>query len=128
MNGVLDVVGAVALLAGAFFCFAAAVGLLRMPDVLTRMHMATKPQVFGLIVALLGVVLTLRTWQSAAICLVVVALQIATAPVSSHMVSRTAYRTDQWDDEHALVDQLADDLAEAGFRQRSGDTGQVPGG
>ncbi|WP_203568748.1 monovalent cation/H(+) antiporter subunit G [Aestuariimicrobium ganziense] len=128
MSTVLDVIGAAMVLIGAFFCLAAALGIVRFPDVLTRMHAATKPQVFGLMVALAGVTLSLRSWWAAALCTLLVALQIVTSATSAHMVARTAYRTDQWDDDHATVDELAEDLEEAGFRQRVEDTGQVPGG
>ena len=44
-----------------------------------------------------------------------IGLQILTAPVSGHMLARTAYRTDQWDDQHAVMDELGDDLEAAGF-------------
>lgn len=111
----LDIVGALFLLAGAFFCLAAAVGVVRFPDVLTRAHAATKPQVFGLVLVLTGVMLTLRTWEVLTLGLLTIGLQIITAPVSGHMLARTAYRTGQWDSEHAVVDELGRDLAEAGF-------------
>ncbi|NKE10973.1 Na+/H+ antiporter subunit G, partial [Kocuria subflava] len=41
MQTVLDVVGSVLLLVGCLMAFAAGVGLVRLPDVLTRMHAAT---------------------------------------------------------------------------------------
>lgn len=128
MDELWDVLGALLMCAGAFFTLAAAIGVLRFPDVLTRMHAATKPQVFGLLLAMGGVMLSIRTWHTTAMCLLVMAFQIATAPSAGHMVGRTAYRTGQWDEEHAEVDELADDLAEAGFTYRLDDTGQVPGG
>jgi multicomponent Na+:H+ antiporter subunit G len=43
-------------------------------------------------------------------------LQLLTAPVAAHMVGRTAYRTRQVDEDSLIVDELADDLARAGFR------------
>ena len=46
---VLDVAGAVCLLLGSFLCLAGAIGLLRFPDTLSRLHAATKPQTLGLI-------------------------------------------------------------------------------
>ncbi|MFT3877594.1 MAG: monovalent cation/H(+) antiporter subunit G [Propioniciclava sp.] len=118
LGEILDVVGASLLLGGAFFCLAAAVGIVRFPDVLTRLHAATKPQVFGLMLVLLGVVFTLRTFHVFVLGTLVVTLQILTTPVAGHMLARTAYRTDQWDSEHATVDELADDLAAAGFSNK----------
>lgn len=115
MTEVLDLLGAVLLLLGSLFCLAAAVGIVRFPDVLTRLHAATKPQVFGLVLILTGVALVLRTWHVALLAAFTVGLQILTAPVSGHMLARTAYRTDQWDDQHAVMDELGEDLEAAGF-------------
>ncbi len=109
MTEVLDYAGALALLAGALFCFAAALGLVRFPDVLTRMHAATKPSVFGLILLLTGVTLILRDPKVFTMLSLAVLMQVLTAPVSGHLISRSAHRSGQWDAEHAAVDELADD-------------------
>lgn len=111
----LDLLGALLLCAGAFFCLAAALGVARFPDVLTRAHAATKPQVFGLMLILGGVMVTLRSWNVVALALLTIALQIFTAPISGHMLARAAYRTGQWDSDHAVVDDLGRDLDRAGF-------------
>ena len=57
---VADVLAATCLVLGALLSLIAAIGLLRLPDVLTRMHAATKPQVLGLMLVLLGLALRLR--------------------------------------------------------------------
>ena len=98
------VAGLETLAAGGFFCLGGALGLVRFPDVLARMHAATKPQVFGLILVLGGVTLTLRSVHVTLVCLVIVALQILTAPVAGHMVARTAYRIGAWNADGAVVD------------------------
>lgn len=115
MTDIINLVSAVLVLLGAFFCLSAAVGIVRFPDVITRLHAATKPQVFGLILILTGVALRLWDWKVTLLAVLIIAFQILTAPVSAHMVSRTAYRLGLWDSDHALVDELADDLEEAGF-------------
>ena len=60
MTTLLDVLAAICLLAGSFLAFAAGLGLLRFPDLLARSHAATKPQVLGLLLMLLGLGLSLR--------------------------------------------------------------------
>ena len=60
LDQVLDYLGALSLAAGSVFALASALGLVRFPDPLSRMHAATKPAVFGLLLVLLGVTLTLR--------------------------------------------------------------------
>ena len=84
------------------------------PDVLTRMHAATKPSVFGLLLVLLGVTLILRDPKVATMLTLAVLMQVLTAPVSGHLISRSAHRSGQWDAEHAVVDHLAEDEADGG--------------
>lgn len=112
---VLDVVGAVLVIIGAMLCLVAAVGLVRLPDVLSRMHAATKPQTLGLLVLLLGLGLTLRDPKATGLLLVIAFLQMLTAPISAHLVARTAYRGRQFRDDITEPDELDADLREAGF-------------
>ena len=58
---VADVAAAVCLVIGALLTLIAAIGILRFPDVLTRMHSATKPQVLGLVFICLAVALAQRS-------------------------------------------------------------------
>ncbi len=54
MRLALDLFSFVAIAAGAFFFFAGAVGLLRFPDSLTRLHALTKADNLGLGLVVLG--------------------------------------------------------------------------
>ncbi len=112
---IFDLIGALLLAGGAFFCLGGALGLVRFPDILARMHAATKPQVFGLLLVLLGVAFSIRdprVWLSLVVVLV---LQILTAPVAGHLIGRVAYRSGQWEPDDLVVDELAEDLRDAGF-------------
>lgn len=93
LASVLDVVGLFLLLGGALLCLAAAVGLLRFPDLLTRMHAGTKPQVLGVLLVLLALGLTLRTPLDLGMILLISFFQLLTIPVGGHMVARAAFRT-----------------------------------
>jgi multicomponent Na+:H+ antiporter subunit G len=112
---VLDLLGAVLVLLGCFLCFAAALGVVRFPDVVSRMHAATKPQTLGLILLAAGVEVSLRSWASFGTLVLIAALQLATAPVSAHLVGRTVYRTDQVRHDLLARDDLGTDLRAAGF-------------
>lgn len=112
---IFDLIGALLLAGGAFFCLGGALGLVRFPDILARMHAATKPQVFGLLLVLLGVAFSIRdprVWLSLAVVLL---LQILTVPVAGHLIGRVAYRSGQWEPDDLVVDELAEDLRDAGF-------------
>lgn len=103
---VADVASAVCFLGGAFLAFAAGVGALRFPDLLSRMHAGTKPQVLGLVLVLIGLSLRLRD-GSAVWALVLVALfQMLTAPVAAHLVGRAGYRTGKVHSDDLEVDEL----------------------
>lgn len=106
---VADVVAAACLLGGAFLAFAAGVGVLRFPDLLSRMHAGTKPQVLGLILVLIGLGLRLRSGSAVWALLLVVLFQMLTAPVAAHMVGRAGYRTGKVRSDLLVVDELTAD-------------------
>lgn len=112
---VADVVGAALLMLGGALCVAAALGVLRFPDMVTRMHAGAKPGSVGLLLAVAGLALSVRNPATLGMLLLVVALQVLTVPVSAHMVARTAYRADLVDPDTLVVDELADDLTGAGY-------------
>lgn len=116
---VFDLIGGLFLLLGAFLCLAAAIGLLRFPDVLTRMHAGAKPQTLGLLLILAGVGVSLREPAILGLLLLIAVLQLMTAPVSAHMVGRTAFRTGALREDIMDVDELSDDLTAAGFTRQS---------
>lgn len=103
----LDVVAAVLLVLGTGLSAVAGFGLLRYPDVLSRMHAATKPQVLGLFLALAGLGFALQTWTVVPVLLVAWLMQLVTAPVSAHLVGRATYRSHHLDPAHIAVDDLA---------------------
>ncbi len=105
----IDIIVIVLVLFGALLCLTAAIGLLRFRDVPTRLHAATKPQVLGLMLIALAISLSLGSWQVTAFLVPVVLIQLATAPLSAHMVGRQAYRNGTIDERSLLVDELEDD-------------------
>ena len=111
MSGALDVVGAVLLLVGALLAVSAGIGLLRFPDVLSRMHATSKPQALGLLLVLAGTALRLRTFADLTTLVLVGAFQLLTVPVSAAMVGRAAYRAGEVAEETLAEDSLAASLA-----------------
>jgi len=110
---VADVASAICLLGGAFLAFAAGVGVLRFPDLLSRMHAGTKPQVLGLILVLIGLALRLRSGGAVWALVLVAVFQMLTAPVAAHMVGRAGYRTGKVRNDLLVVDELTTDMERA---------------
>jgi len=87
-----DAIPAVLLPTGALFSALGALGALRFPDLLSRLHAATKPQTIGLLLIITGVAFQEGSFASAAPLILVVFFQLLTAPVTAQTVGGAAYR------------------------------------
>lgn len=103
----IDLLTALLLLSGGFFCAAAALGVLRMPDLMIRMHASTKAGTLGAGLILLAVAVHFGDVSVASRALAAIAFLLITAPVAAHMIGRAAYRTGVPLWEHSVVDELA---------------------
>lgn len=80
-------------LVGGFFSVMAAVGLLRMPDVYTRMQAATKAGTLGVGCLVLAVATHFTTLDVILESILVIGMLFITAPIASHLIARAAYFT-----------------------------------
>ncbi|WP_324649279.1 monovalent cation/H(+) antiporter subunit G [Georgenia sp. H159] len=113
MTLALDIVAGTLLIGGALLAFIAGLGIVRFPDLLSRMHAATKPQVLGLMLLMAGLAVELRNLTVGITLVLVVAFQLVTGPISAHMLSRAGYRTGKVHPELMIVDELTQDLERA---------------
>jgi len=116
---VIDFIAAAAVLVSGLLAVLAGVGLLRFPDVLTRLHAAAKAATVGLIAATGAAALEADTIGAAALLLLVVALLFLSAPIGSTLLARAAY----YDPDTPLMLTERDDLAED---MRTGQSGYKP--
>ena len=86
----MELLGSLLILLGAIFLFSAGLGLLRMPDVYTRIQAGTKATTLGNILVLAGLAVYHPGWTFKLILAIYFVLM--TNPVSSHALSRAAYR------------------------------------
>jgi len=85
----IDLLSALLLLAGGFFALVAGVGVLRLPDLLSRMHASTKASGAALALILLAFFLRMPGWEVGLKALISLALAFLTLPVAAHMLGRT---------------------------------------
>lgn len=104
-----DVVSAVLLLSGGCLSLLAAVGLLRFPDTVSRLHASAKAQTVGLLLILVGTAIQLAPSQGLLLMLVA-GFQLLTTPVTGHIIGRIAHRTGAVDRPALMVDQLGERL------------------
>ena len=80
------------ILAGAVFFLAGTVGLLRFPDVYTRLHAITKADNVGLGLVVAGLVLQAESWAAMGKLLLIWLLVLLASASVAHLIARTALR------------------------------------
>jgi multicomponent Na+:H+ antiporter subunit G len=101
-------VGEIALLFGSLLILVAAVGVLRFPDALSRMHALSKASTAGVSIALLGAAIARTDISDTTSLLFATVLQAATSPVASTLLMQATYYAE------GIVSRVdtADELAE----------------
>lgn len=90
MSVLIDSLSGILLLAGGFFCVVGGIGLVRMPDLFTRMHAASVTETLGVGFVLLGLML-IAGWTLVTVKLLMIGVLIGfVSPVSSHALARAA--------------------------------------
>ena len=86
-----ELIGDVLMIVGAIFLLLAAVGVLRMPDLFTRMQPATKGTTMGIACTLLAVAVHFGDSSVTTRALAAIAFFFLTAPVTAHLIGRASY-------------------------------------
>jgi len=86
----LDILSGVLIFSGVFFFTVGVIGLLRLPDVYTRLHATTKCDTLGAGLILLGLCLQGNLFIAVKLLLIIILLWIAN-PTAAHVISRAAY-------------------------------------
>ena len=110
-----EIITAVLLVLGSLFSFVAALGMLRLPDTVIRMHAATKAGTLGAGLILIGeafyyaeIGITLRV-------LAAITFLLLTAPVAAHLIGRAAYYSNVKLWHKTWIDQLAERYKTGGY-------------
>jgi len=99
---------AIFLVLGSLFSFVAALGMLRLPDTVIRMHAATKAGTLGAGLILISVAFYYTELGITLRALAAIAFLLLTAPVAAHLIGRAAYYSGipLW--QKTWIDQLAE--------------------
>lgn len=93
-----DIIASVLLITGAVMALTTAIGMVRFPDTLSRMHASTKPQTFGLLLMLIGAMVRLRGNVDVGMLVLAGLFALMTAPVIAHRIGRLVYQEQRADD------------------------------
>lgn len=86
-----ELLAAIFLLVGCLFMLVAALGVFRMPDLLTRMHATTKSGVLGAGLIMCAVMLFFGESSVTLKALAVMAFTTLTSPIAAHTIGRAGY-------------------------------------
>lgn len=122
MSVVFEVLAAVMIAGGAVFMLVAALGVFRLPDLLMRMHAATKAGTLGAGLLLVAVALFYGELGLTTRAVATIFFLLLTAPVAAHAIGRAAY--------YSGIEVIAhvDELKEHYDRTRAGTEDDAPTG
>ncbi|MBC8131323.1 MAG: monovalent cation/H(+) antiporter subunit G [Rhizobiaceae bacterium] len=91
IDDVCAVLAGLLMLTGSAFTLVAAIGLLRLPDLYTRMHAASKAGSVGVGLILLALALVADGWPEALRALAAILFFLLTTPISAHLLAKAAH-------------------------------------
>ncbi len=104
-----EFIGSFLILVGAAFGALSGIGQVRFSDLMTRMHIATKPGTLGLLLVAVGAMFHINSPGAVTLLVLTIILQFVTAPVSAHLIGRAAHRHGDWERDNVVIDHLAED-------------------
>lgn len=112
MSAILDIVAGLLVLCGAAFALVAAVGVLRFPDLYTRMHAASKAGTLGSGTLLIAMAVQAGESDVVTRAIAGVFFLLLTTPVSAHLLARSAYIIGVKPVAGTAIDDLAEQIKE----------------
>jgi multicomponent Na+:H+ antiporter subunit G len=86
-----EIISGILLIVGSLFILLAAVGLIKMPDLYTRMSATTKASTLGVGLVLIGTSVYFADVGVTSRALIIIIFLLLTAPIAAHMIARAAY-------------------------------------
>ncbi|MDO6962716.1 monovalent cation/H(+) antiporter subunit G [Rhizobium alvei] len=93
LETVLSILVVVLVISGALIALVAAIGIVRLPDLFTRMHAASKAGTAGSGLALIAVAIQSGDATIWIKCLGTILFLVLTAPVSAHLLAKAALKS-----------------------------------
>lgn len=107
MAEIADYIAALFVVLGAGFSLIAAVGVLRLPDLYTRLHAASKAGAIGAGLIFLAVAVASLDGAVILRALLGIVFLLLSTPVSAHLLARAAYRSGEAPTPATTVDDLS---------------------
>lgn len=108
---ITEIIASVLLVIGAGFMLISALGIVRFPDLYTRMHAATKASSLGVMLILAAVCIYFFSWLILVKAILTIIFIFATVPVASHLIAGTAHsmKISKW--KYTVIDEWEENKA-----------------
>jgi multicomponent Na+:H+ antiporter subunit G len=106
MNMIIAALEIFLMVGGALFMLLAAIGVVRLPDVLLRMSATSKASALGTIMILVAFAIAVDHLGVVTRVIAAIAFILLTVPVAGHLISRAAYLRDAKLWERTAIDEL----------------------
>ena len=88
----MTILGEIFILIGSLFIFFSAIGLLRMPDFLSKLQVGSKAAAFGIFSILIGTNMILLDWKFALSSIAIFLFLLITTPIAAHALAQAEKR------------------------------------
>ena len=108
MTVVATFLAGILIIVGSFFALTAALGLVRLPDVYSRMHAASKAGTMGSGLMMIALALVADDLATVTRAVAGVVFFLLTAPIAAHLLAKAAYSVGYklWD--KSVLDEMSD--------------------
>ncbi len=109
-----EILSGVFVLLGTLFIFVSAIGIVKMPDLYTRMSATTKASTLGIGLVLVGTAIFWQDFGIASRAAAIIVFLFITAPVAAHIIGRAAYfgKVPLW--KKTKIDEFREDIEKEG--------------
>lgn len=97
----------ICIIVGAFFSFTAAIGIIRLPDIYSRMHAASKAGTLGSGLMLIALAIFATDSATTMRALAGVVFFVLTAPISAHLLAKAAYSVGYRMSKISVIDEMS---------------------
>ena len=88
----MNLVGEIILLIGSCFVLLSAIGMIKMPDFLMKLQVASKASAFGISLMLIGGNIIVLNWYFFGVSSIIIIFLLITTPISAHALSNAHKR------------------------------------
>jgi len=103
---IIEIIVGMLLIIGSFFALIASIGIIRLPDIYSRMHSASKAGTVGSGLMMIALAITAESNGTSIRAIAGIFFFVLTAPIAAHLLARAAYKVGYPLWENSVADEM----------------------